>query len=257
MHAYTHTGEARHTQPTTSKDAKNATRDTNITDCKNQGLLPGVSDILDRVLAEPGLVQYKLMQVAGVCFDAPPIGGENREEYVKWAIKKGGQAASEAAELGTRIHAALENHYLGKDVEWDMMSYVAPAVEVVSSLGVKVGGAETVLTNPEFGYAGTTDLMIRHEGLGILDFKSKKTKPGEGIKQIDNHALQVAAYHMACYGEINDPDWGCNVYISTTEPGRVEVIKWDAATLRTSWDAFQHCLALYRWRTGYDARVKL
>jgi hypothetical protein len=195
-----------------------------------------------------------MMEVAGVCFDAPPVGNETREEYVAWAVEKSGNDAGKAADLGTLIHAALENYYLGKAIESDMLDYVAATAEVVSSLGVKVGGAETVLTNPEYGYAGTTDLMIRHDGLGILDFKSKRTKPGQVCTPTETHPLQIAAYHMACYGEINDADWGCNVYISTTEPGRVEVVKWDAATLRTSWEAFIHCLALYRWRTGYDAR---
>jgi len=252
MHAYTHTGEARHTQPT-KPGAKKAFRDTNITDCKKQGLIPGVSDQL-RILSAPGLERYKMMEVAGVCFDAPPVGNETREEYVAWAVEKSGNDAGKAADLGTLIHAALENYYLGKPIESDMLDYVTATAEVVSSLGVKVGGAETVLTNPEYGYAGTTDLMIRHDGLGILDFKSKRTKPGQPIVPTETHPLQIAAYHMACDGEINDADWGCNVYISTTEPGRVEVVKWDAATLRTSWEAFQHCLALYRWRTGYDAR---
>jgi hypothetical protein len=252
MHAYTHTGEARHTQPT-KPGAKNPTRPTTIKDCKEQGLLPSVTEYL-RVLSAPGLERYKMMEVAGFCFDRPPIGDENREEYIAFALERAGDDAGKAADLGTRIHEALENYYLGKPIESDMLDYVAATTEVVSSLGVKVGGAETVLTNPEYGYAGTTDLMIRHDGLGILDFKSKRTKPGQPCTPTETHPLQIAAYHMACYGEINDTDWGCNVYISTTEPGRVEVVKWDAQTLRTSWEAFQHCLALYRWRTGYDAR---
>lgn len=88
---------------------------------------------------------------------------------------------------------------------------------------------------------------------------TKKTKVGESIYEPDQHAMQIAAYWQAEWGKEHEwviPPFGCgyNVYISTTEPGRVEVVKHDDAKLRHAWHAFEHCLALWRWMNHYDPR---
>lgn len=255
MHAYTYAGEARHYQPTKSKKAKKAFRPTGLKDIIAQTLLPSVSDIT-KVISAPGLERYKLLQVAEQAFYRPPIADEPFDSWSKFISTKAEDDANQAKELGNAIHHALENYYTGK--QWDnaYSGYVYPTIDAIASLGIKTTVAEVVLTNPEWGYAGTTDLPFTKNGaVGILDFKSRRTKPGEVVKPIETHPVQVAAYHMAAYGEIDPTALGYNVYISTTEVGRVEVVEYDAAALRTSWEAFTHMLALWRWRTGYDPRV--
>jgi len=74
--------------------------------------------------------------------------------------------------------------------------------------------------------------------------------------------MQIAAY-MAAFirndwsqsGEWNRMLEGYNIYISTTEVGRVEVIKYDSAQLLQSWEAFKHCVSLWEWRNGHSAAV--
>ena len=255
MHGYTHDGEPRHYQAT-KKGAKNPTRPTNLRDIIAQTLLPSVSDYC-KVVSAPGLERYKLLQVAEQAYYRPPIADEEFEPWSQYILEKAGDDAGKAADLGTAIHEALENYYTGK--EWDQAyaGYVYPTIDAIARLGIKTTVAEVVLTNPEWGYAGTTDLPFTKDGaVGILDFKSRRTKPGEVVKPIETHPVQIAAYHMAAYGEIDDTALGYNVYISTTEVGRVEVVEYDAAALRTAWEAFTHMLALWRWRTGYDPRVR-
>lgn len=254
MHAYTHDGEPRHYQPT-KKGAKNPTRPTSLRDIIAQALLPSVSDYC-KVVSAPGLERYKLLQVAEQAFYRPPIADEQFDSWSQYILDKAGADAGQAADLGTAIHEALENYYTGK--EWDQAyaGYVLPTIDAIASLSIKTTVAEVVLTNPEWGYAGTTDLPFTRDGaVGILDFKSRRTKAGEKVVPIETHPVQIAAYHMAAYGEVDDTALGYNVYISTTEVGRIEVVEYDAAALRTAWEAFTHMLALWRWRTGYDPRV--
>ena len=92
---------------------------------------------------------------------------------------------------------------------------------------------------------------------GILDFKSKKTKEGEPVVPSFGHAAQIAAYHVAYWtkGEpILDNSLGINVYISTTELGRVEVVQYDAEQLRKEFEMFQNCAAIWRYKSNYDPR---
>jgi hypothetical protein len=65
------------------------------------------------------------------------------------------------------------------------------------------------------------------------------------------------------WGEDNDAYWAgepvggdCayNIYISTTEPGRVEVIKRDADELREAFKAFLAVCEYYFWVNKYDPR---
>jgi len=141
--------------------------------------------------------------------------------------------------------------------------FVLPAVAKIKELGLEVVDSEKVLVNPAYGYAGTTDLLWRRgtdSTTGILDYKSKRTKPGKPIEPIETHPVQIAAYIAAFWGKdweypIQPHNRGYNVYISTTEVGRVDVAEWDYTTLKDSWEVFKHCLAIFRWR-HFDARVK-
>jgi hypothetical protein len=71
----------------------------------------------------------------------------------------------------------------------------------------------------------------------------------------EGHTTQIAAYVMAQFGEIADNATGFNLMISSTEPGRVEGTFYDAAKLRKEWEVFQHILAIWFSRKGYDPRM--
>lgn len=259
-HYYTTEGKACHQVPNKSKGGL---RDTTLSDAKKLGLLPSVSAYV-RMLAAPGLVSWQIEEAVKAAANAPIQPGENVDEYVKAIREKASQQVGDAADLGTRIHKALEDFFLtGKAAPDDLLQYVEPAIAKVGELGVRPITSECVLVNAPYGYAGTTDLIFDDaEGsCGILDFKSKKTKPGEKPFKSFEHRMQLSAYWMANWGpnfEMTFPASALayNVYISTTEPGRVDAVKYDDTDLREAWDGFKACLALYRYTKGYDARVK-
>ena len=258
-HWYTRDGKARHTQ-TCKKGAKNPTRNTNIRDARAQDLLSSVS-AYTKMLAADGLVRWQKQKVAEACFDAPPIGDEDKKEWVSKMLEISEGDKDAAAALGTKIHAALEaelSGYAWSDAEIDLplggaaflSDLVYPAINAVKALKLEVIGQERVLVNNREGFAGTTDMVFSN---GILDYKSKRTKEGDEIVPSDSHPMQIAAYIMAFFGTL-DGMRGINVYISTTEVGRVEVHEYTEAELKAAWQAFLACCVLYRYVNNYDPR---
>jgi hypothetical protein len=131
--------------------------------------------------------------------------------------------------------------------------YVRPTVALLEQEGIKLLQHELRLVNTSDGYAGTTDAVMldRISQQGILDFKSRKTKPGQPCEPWETEPMQIAAYCAAKFGSIGCFTTGANVYISTTEPGRVEIVKYDATVLDKAWGAFQCALQLWQYLKGY------
>ena len=109
-HWYTVDGQAAHAQVTKTKGAKSPTRPTTIADAKRLGLLPSVS-AYTRMLAAPYLERYKMLEVAKACYNCPPAGGESYDDYARHILEKSGKDGSGAADVGTKVHAALDLYF--------------------------------------------------------------------------------------------------------------------------------------------------
>jgi len=270
-HWYTRDGKARHTQPTKSASAKKPTRPTRLSDAIEQKLLPSVSGIT-KMLSAPGLEVHKMRKLAECCFDNPAHPGEDMKGYISAMIDKSGEDAGNAADLGTLIHASIEDYlkdgaYNDKEVVLStgitclLSEMVQPAIDKWKSMGVTLQHAEKVLVSGQYGFAGTTDIIWTSEtNYGILDWKSKRTDKGKDFDPIDTHVMQIAAYITAHWSE---PDSimpfghkakGYNMYISTTEPGRVELKEYSYEQLINAWDDFNCLCKLWRSRNQYDPR---
>lgn len=264
-HYYTIDGQPRHTQPT-KKGAKNPTRPTNIKDVREQKLFPSVT-AYTKMLASPGLERWKMGKLAETCYASPPHPGEEMGDYVRNMLDKSRQDGMGAADLGTTIHAAIESKLKGQDYfdhevaltkkNCMLSELVEPAFSKLEGLSLIVKKAEVVLVNDREGYAGTTDLVFESPcGKGILDWKSKRTKPEEPIFPNETHSMQLAAYYIAHYQDLFFTDALCmNIYISTTEPGRVDVVKYDGAQLLESYKDFLCLTRLWRRQNNYDPRT--
>jgi hypothetical protein len=222
------------------------------------------------MLANDGLTRYKQMMIAEEAFKRPPIGGEDLQEYTNFLIDKASTPAKEAAELGSKIHALLEAHGKGEAVDMEELltfpstgekvparDVIQPVLARVASLGVIALGHEVVAVNAEHGYAGTLDMPWQQGWVvGVMDYKTTKTKPGEPVIPRLSHAMQLAAGIQAHSGEeaAYSPIRAQNVFISTTEPGRVDVIEYNGAELAEAWEAFKACLVLWRVVNKHDPR---
>ena len=76
--------------------------------------------------------------------------------------------------------------------------------------------------------------------------------------------MQIAAYSAAKFGDKTDWDteqrilinpYGANVYISTTEPGRVEIVQHNYKDINAAWRAFCAALELWQYLKGYKPPI--
>lgn len=254
-HWYTQDGVAAHTQPTTSKSAKSSTRPTTIRDAKKLKLMPSVTSIL-RTIHNPALERWKQGQVVKACVDRPIVADESFDDYCSYIFEQAGKDARDAADLGTKIHAGIEASLKGGEVDLDVLDYVDAVTNNLLELGVDIQESEFITVSPRYGYAGTCDAAyVKGKTVGIIDFKSKRTKKDEPVVPSFGHAAQIAAYHVSYWardGEIRDNSVGYNIYISTTEPGRVDVVSYDASTMRKEFRMFMNACAIWQYKHDYD-----
>jgi hypothetical protein len=105
--------------------------------------------------------------------------------------------------------------------------------------------------NQELGYAGTTDALIEVDGiLHVLDYKSRKTRPDYKIAPYGKEPMQISAY-----ANIVGAPRGVNLYISTTEPGRIGEAWYDEETIQREFDAFKLVVQLWQHQNKYAPKT--
>lgn len=253
LHFYDADGNSVHTQPTESSTAKYPTRPTTVKDALKHGLYPSVTSkigIIDNYL----LNEWKQKSVIKTASLNPQRDGEPDEAYFERVTEAAFEQVSDAADLGTAIHEALQLYFTGMVYDPKYTPYVELVDKWVKENKVTFEAHELRLVNKAYGYAGTTDAAFRcPKGYGIIDFKSTKTKPKKKITNYDSHLLQIAAYHQAHFQGFESLAIGCNLYISTTEVGRVEAVWYNDEDLRAAWGAFKHASELWDYIKGYKA----
>jgi hypothetical protein len=250
-HWYSLEGEACHQ---IAKAKGDGMRNVTVTDARKLGLFPSVTNILG-VIAKPGLDKWKLQQVAKAAFNRPPDGKESAEYFTDRIIESAFDQVVDAADFGSRIHDALEKIFEGEPVEEELQPYVQPTLDWKREKGLTFTHREITLVNAGEGYAGRCDVIAQGKKgqLVILDYKTRKTKEGEKVTTYDGQGMQLAAYAVAHWGEaMLDKVTAANVFISTTEPGRMEVCKHD--DLVSEWHAFKAACLLWRKMKGFDPR---
>ena len=277
-HWYTKNGKAMHKVPGKTV----AERDTTITDARKMGLLPSVSGIT-KVWANQGLDRWKQNATIEATLNycrADWTGDwstfkQHEEDHFYGEIRaRADDGMNAASSLGVKIHAAIEAELT--ETDWDfseivelsdgrsvaLMDLVYPAINKVRELGIIAVENEKIVTCIKHGYAGQMDMAYaQKETVGVLDFKSTKTKPGKKIDVRQGQSMQIAAYHYAYWGTLDKPHFqsnhqGINLYISTTEVGRVDVVTYDHDELAKQWEGFLACLTLWRLQNNYDPRTK-
>ena len=252
-HWYGRDGSPAHRIP---KKDRTGDRATTITDARRMGLLPSVTNVLG-VLSKPQLEKWKMRQVALASLRVPPKSAEEPPDYfAERVIDEAFQQVEDAADLGTKIHAALEQGLAGEPYPDDLAVYVEPVFRWKAEKRIEFTARELVVTDLAAGYAGKCDVFFTFgkDGKGILDFKTKKTDPGKPADAYPEFGMQLAAYAATRYGPNALPEvLAANVVISTTEPGRMEVVKH--VNLPALYDCFLHACEVWRFLKGYDPRI--
>ena len=134
------------------------------------------------------------------------LGKTKDQEFLKkWKAKVGEAKAEEIKNLssrrGTAMHKYLECYIESKGYEdlTDIGVQAKPMAQKIIDIGLapvdEYYGSEVTLYYPGL-YAGSTDLVCRHNGMDtIIDFKQANRPKNKDW--IDDYYLQIAAYCMA------------------------------------------------------------
>jgi hypothetical protein len=254
-HWYTRDGKPSHTRISKS----GVIRSTTLRDARLERLLPSVSSVLNEAAA-PELDRWKANKILEACYSSgdPLAVAPTLSEYSAMIREKADKEMEQAQVFGTAFHKAMEGEVpVGMEL---LVEATNKSLDTLKIGGLKVEEQEVAVTNLFLGYAGTTDYAFSEGGLpGILDFKTCKTEKDEPIAFKRSHCAQIAAYIMAkyrtnCTELPEDETVGINIYVSKTEPGRIDVVRYDQKQLHESWEWFKACLTLWRLRRGYDPR---
>lgn len=254
-HWYTRDGKPSHTRTTKS----GTTRATTLRDARVERLLPSVSSILNEAAA-PELDRWKANKIIEACYGSgdPLAVAPTLSEYAAIIREKADEEMGQAQVFGTAFHKAMEGQVpIGMEL---LVEATHKALDGLKANGLEVHEQEVAVVNKVVGYAGTTDCAFTEgKALGILDYKTCKTDKDEPVPFKRSHCSQIAAYIMAKYhpGTLlwcGDENVGINIYVSKTEPGRVDVVRYTYDQLEESWRWFIACCLLWRLRRGYDPR---
>jgi hypothetical protein len=205
-------------------------RKTTIADARKLSLLPSCTTIL-KTLDKPALNAWKTEQACLALATTPRLPDEKDDAFVLRVLhteKIQEEEGQMARDLGTDIHAALENYFTGQAVPPDMEAYVRPLINHMITRGA-LASAEMVLVGN--GYAGRVDLVQDCESCwAMTDFKSARKLPEAGKVPYIENRLQLSAYAKAFQDKLRKagnakPIIVSNAYISTTTPGEFVIIE--------------------------------
>lgn len=255
-HWYAADGTPRHKMEGGSGELRNTT----LRDAKKLKLIPSVTGIIG-LLDKPALSDWKMKEICQATHAARhEIPDEDlvSDQMFRTIKDQAFSQVSSAAELGSRIHAAIEDYVLHDTQPIDdLLPYVEPVIGFLHEANIRPTGVEKILVSNQYGYAGTCDLLFTwgasNDRLGVLDWKTRRTREKQQIRAYDGQDMQLAAYCVAAYGEdCLDDVMAANVVVSTTEQGRMTVLRHEE--LRSSWGAFKSLCEVWRHNKSYDPR---
>ena len=250
-HWYTKDGRAMHEV----KNAKGGLRATTLRDARKFGLLPSVTTILG-IIAKPGLVKWQVEQGILSALTLPREEGESLDDFAKRVSEDAVEQVKDAADLGTRVHASIED-WLNKQKMTDdaeVKPYLDAFINFWEGSKAKHIWSEHILTAPD--YAGTGDLLIElpEEGRVLVDIKTTKFR--ELKRGFECTFWPEWRYQLAAYADIIGPDVkiGNLAFAKNTpdgDPIRYEFRVYTEEEQKHALAAFHHALDLWKIINNY------
>ncbi len=160
------------------------------------------------------------------------------------------EKGKKAADRGTEIHGKLDSYFLGKDLRLDKdWYYIEPALLLIQSeFGLDGWVSERSFAHSS-GFAGCVDLHHPEKHI-IIDFKTKDKADLKGVKQYDDHKIQLAAYQLGLAMPSNTRRF--NLFISTSKetPGQCSLI--ECVEFSRALGMFSHLHALWMLKNKYN-----
>jgi len=224
-------------------------RNTTLRDARAHGFVPSVTGII-KMAYEERLEHYKQEQLLYNALLLEKDENETDDFFMAriWAASR--EHSRQAAETGTAIHAAIEQHFAGEAYDPAFEEYVKGTVDL---LGNRFPGVEWITEKSfcsVYGYGGKTDLHSRAgQGL-VLDIKGREmsTAQAESLTTYHSHWQQLASYREG----LGLPNARCGiVYVSRNVPGLARVVMVPEEKLEQGWEMFQALLAYWKAKNQF------
>ncbi len=230
-------------------------RPTTLKDARKEGLCPSVTSIIKDTTPKPNLVAWMVEQGILAALTLPRLAGESVDQFAIRVAEDARQTSLRAADLGKRVHQAIEDWISTEAGTVDMQ--VAPMLgEYQKWHKENVNFVHVVEWSfCRHGYGGCTDLVadLCDGRRAVIDFKTQRRKPGEKLEAWKPEApMQLAAYaHGVDMGKVSL----LNVLISTNPDDlRIEVKDWTKE--RRKWtELFLAALDYWCKLKDYDPRL--
>jgi hypothetical protein len=229
-------------------------RRANLGDAKKAGAWPSVTTI-NRMWAAPQLEAWKINNAILAAITLPRIAGESDDAFAKRVAEDAVKPSSEAADLGSTVHRAIEIYVSGKGLPDDNMAkYVNPVAEWIKSEGIKFTEFESIHVNREMKYGCRVD-AIGGDNYGkfvLVDWKTQRGYKGK-MTAYDEHGQQIIANGAAVSGIVIDRL--IDVYVSTADVDSngtavIMVKEWSEEELATAWEMFRMARRAYEIKNG-------
>lgn len=218
---------------------------------------PSVTGVI-RIVPSEAIIQYRIRQAVLAALTIPDAerAGLDDDAVMERVRASADEERDAAADLGTRIHAAIGQHLAGQQYDEALRPYFLPMLAGLEQLGyVLISSGRAVVSAS--GYGGLTDATFRRGASAfVVDFKTQKRKGGK-FAHWPEVGLQLAAYADAlAQAHPTTPHGGLSVAIATDEPGPHEAHEWftpgDADGQRGYYlGEFMRRLECWKWAKGY------
>lgn len=235
-------------------------RPTSLREARAKELCPSSTSI-QGALAKPALDNWIKKNLVNSAFTNPPVSGESPESYFRRIQSIAYQQTGEAAEYGTAFHKAAEDYFNGEPLDPKFEKQLQPIIQWKEKKQIEFLKLEHTFASPEHGFGGTIDIVATNpKGAKLIcDYKTRKSKPNEKMRPYGLEVTQLASYAVGYWGKEaveNEQCHGVNIFVSSTEPGRVEIHGYKPCEMLQGWRFFQAIAECWFNLKGYDPRTK-
>ena len=220
-------------------------RNTTLRDARELSLIPSVTTLLN-VLSKPRLEKWKMQQMLLAALTLPRMETESEEVYLERIVQDSKQTGRDAADEGTKIHAAIQAQYEGRTTS-DYPKHVQACKNAIEA---HFGSLEWISERSfghELGFGGKCDLYSP-SGV-VVDIKTKEFDDVSKVATYEEMGMQLAAYRVG----LGIPTARCaNVFVSRTHPELAVVKEWTQEDLAKSWSMFLFILKFWQIRNSHE-----
>jgi hypothetical protein len=215
---------------------------------------PSVTGILSAAIPKPAFVPWALNSMGDNVRDAilervknnVPISKEEIDAIILEGKNIYKKKSADAADIGTRVHAAIDQIIHGKEPE--MTPDIKPAIDSFLSWQdenkIKIELGDTKIGSRLFGYGGSLDFVGFHNGEPVIfDIKTTKKRKDKPHGVYDEYALQLAAYRNAFKETYGLTAESCQILWINKE--KVEFKAVQVGNINAAFEGFLACLKLY------------